>query len=427
MKHTADIDDIPGRSGTEESLAAGVGGFEWSQQRATEYGDVCRTTIFGQDAVLLTGEAGIRAFYDTEHVVRGGVMPPWALALLGDGVVEVVPNLNGTAHEIRKHALLRAMAPEALHSYLTALNSAVSHYVERWEREKEVDWIQELPRMAFAALSRVITGTGGSDGLYAHYLQVSKTLFAGGDQDAGVRARDGMLRWYRGILAEKRRRDTAAAATDVIGVLARDRELTDEQIVAETQHMFVGSGGVWKVCCNLLAFLEKRPELLERLRAEIDRFGTPPSYQDLATSTWLQALVEESARLTPAVSVQMGRTVKPFEIHGYTVPAGTFVLAGFYATNHSSRVYRDPDDFDPARSGCPYSKSSRFTYVPFGGGDARTGHRCLGEQLVYLTVKVIVSCIAREYTWTAISPDDLRAGSYPHLAKAFPVRFERMA
>lgn len=427
MKRAADISDIPGRFGPEESLAAAQGGgFEWSEQRAAEFGDVCRTTIFGQDAVLLTGEAGIKAFYDTERVVREGVMQQWAVALLGDGVVDVVPNLDGEAHANRKHALLRAMTPEALRVYLPVINTVVSRYVEQWERASEVDWIPELQRMAFFTLSQVITGTDGSDDLFAHYKQVSQTLFGGGDRDAGVRARDGMLRWYRSALAEKRRHGLGELPTDVMGILARNGDLTDEQIIAETQHLFVGSGGVWRVCCNLLAFMENHPALLERARTEIGKFDIPPSLQDLAESTYLQSLVEETARLTPAVNVQTGRTVKPFEIHGYTVPTGTLVLGGFHATNHSPRIYAEAGDFNPARPGCPYSKSSPFTYVPFGGGDARTGHRCMGEQLVYLTIKVILSHIARDYTWTTIRPEELRAVAYPNFAKVFSVRFERM-
>lgn len=427
MKRATDISDIPGRFGPEESLAAAKGGgFEWSEQRAAEFGDVCRTTIFGQDAVLLTGEAGIKAFYDTERVVREGVMQQWAIALLGDGVVDVVPNLDGEAHANRKHALLRAMTPEALRAYLPVIDTVVSRYVEQWEQTREFDWIPELQRMAFSALSQVITGTDGSDDLFAHYMQVSQTLFGGGDRDAGVRARDGMLSWYRSALAEKRRRGLSELPTDVMGTLARNGDLTDEQIIAETQHLFVGSGGVWRVCCNLLAFMENRPALLERARTEIDRFDIPPSFQDLVESTYLQSLVEETARLTPAVNVQTGRTVKPFEIHGYTVPTGTLVLGGFHATNHSPRIYAEAGDFNPARPGCPYSKSSPFTYVPFGGGDARTGHRCMGEQLVYLTIKMILSRIARNYTWTAIRPEELRAVAYPNFAKVFSVRFERM-
>ncbi|MGH3897922.1 MAG: cytochrome P450 [Pseudonocardiaceae bacterium] len=427
MKRATDISDIPGRFGPEEALAAAKeGGFEWSEQRAAEFGDVCRTTIFGQDAVLLTGEAGIKAFYDTERVVRGGVMQQWAVALLGDGVVDVVPNLDGETHANRKHALLRAMTPEALRVYLPVINTVVSRHAEQWERTREVDWIQELQRMAFFALSQVITGTDGSDDLFAHYTQVSQTLFGGGNRDAGVRARDGMLSWYRSALAEKRRRGLDELPTDVMGILARNGDLTDEQIVAETQHLFVGSGGVWRVCCNLLAFMENRPALLERARTEIGKFDTPPSFQDLAESTYLQSLVEEAARLTPAVNVQTGRTIKPFEIHGYTVPTGTLVLGGFHATNHSPRIYAEAGDFNPARPGCPYSKSSPFTYVPFGGGDARTGHRCMGEQLVYLTIKAILSRLTRDYTWTAIRPEELRAVAYPNFAKVFSVRFERM-
>ena len=67
----------------------------------------------------------------------------------------------------------------------------------------------------------------------------------------------------------------------------------------------------------------------------------------------------------------------PFEWHGFRVPAGRRILLDVHGTNHGE-AWSDPWAFEPERfldtdpMECP-------AFVPQGGGDVRTGHRCPGE------------------------------------------------
>jgi hypothetical protein len=81
-----DLSKIPGLTGIDESQAAlEGGGYAWSRQRAMQFGKVCRTTYGGEDAVLLTGESGIRAFYNSDYVSREQAKTEADLAFLSDG------------------------------------------------------------------------------------------------------------------------------------------------------------------------------------------------------------------------------------------------------------------------------------------------------------------------------------------------------
>jgi hypothetical protein len=111
----SDPTKIPGLTGIEENKAAlEGGGYAWSRQRAMQFGEVCRTTFGGEDAVLLTGENGIRAFYNSDYVSREQAKTAADLAFLSDGRTKVVPAMDGPAFIKRKSNLMTLVSKEHL-------------------------------------------------------------------------------------------------------------------------------------------------------------------------------------------------------------------------------------------------------------------------------------------------------------------------
>jgi cytochrome P450 len=286
--------------------------------------------------------------------------------------------------------------------------------------------------MSFDALSAIFLGVRGDDAMFATY-QALILGFLNRDLEKGLAARDRMLAWYGDILAAKRAHPTDAPR-DVIGILARAGELSDREIIAEIQHLFIGSGGVRFAWCNMLAFLAEHPAVQQRAREEVRKLGVPPSLSQLDESIYLQTMVEEVLRLSPILGLQIGRVAKAFEINGYLLPEGTLLVAGLYATSHDPSFFPDPDTFDPERpqkkarasgaseAGCPFSLSARFSYLPFGGGDKSTGHRCLGEQVVYLAMKLLLARIARDHRWTVVNMAEVKKAPSPYQAREMWIR-----
>ena len=432
MTTNKDLDKIPGRTGPEEERAATLnGGFAWSLERATEYGDVCRTTYRGQDAVLLTGEAGLRAFYDTQRVVRRGTKSESDVAFLSDGSTTVVPVMDGAEHIARKVALLATMTPSALNHYRAILADTVDRYVAKWTQMRAFDAKSELQQFSFEALSTVITGSAGEVGLAADFGEATLGLL--GDEPAKrLPARDRLLAWYRRALEEQRSKPTKDAQLNVIGILAHHTNLSDMDIVAEVQHIFIASGGVWAAACTALALLATHPEAMNRARVAAQALSPALTLRELDTCTPLQLLVEEVARWTPFTNSQVGKAEQTFEVNGYTIPAGTLLIAGLFATNHSPALYPSPLAFDPQRAeressagvaACPYSVSRPYGYAPFGGGDRTNGHRCLGEPLLYMAVKLFLARILRAHTWELASPETVTKAPAPYLAERVELRF----
>jgi fatty-acid peroxygenase len=56
---------------------------------------------------------------------------------------------------------------------------------------------------------------------------------------------------------------------------------------------------------------------------------------------------------------------------------GTWMILDLYGTNHDPRIWGDPAVFRPERF--RDWNGSAFNFIPQGGGDHATDHRCAGE------------------------------------------------
>lgn len=420
--------ELPGVTGEEESQASiAGGGFAWSRERAARYGAVCRSTFRGQDVVLLTGEEGIRAFYNPMFVERGETKSAADLAFLSDGRTKVVPTLDDEAFGARKTALLHAVTPQALARYTPIVDRVLRDELRGWAG-REFDLRAELKRISFLALSTVITGAPGTPAQAADYAEASLG-FNGIEPESHLAARDRLIAWYHEVVSAMRGKSADEASSCMIGILAHETALSDDEICAEVQHLFIGSGGVPLAGCSALAFLADHPAIAERVRSEVSSLPVEPSHADLVSASFLRTFSEEVLRWAPIINAQIGRARRSFVVDGRTIPEGTLVLGGFYATNHDGKLYPEPDRFDPERPAagadgavCPFSKSAPFTYLPFGGGDRRSGHRCLGEELVYLTLELLLARTLPAFTLTLVDPDAIRRLPAAHLAPEVRVR-----
>ena len=86
--------------------------------------------------------------------------------------------------------------------------------------------------------------------------------------------------------------------------------------------------------------LLRHPEKLARLQEEV------LAGED---DTYLDAVVKETLRLCPPVPVVVRRLLKPMELGGYDLPAGTMVAPCVYLIHHHEEIYPKPRQFLPER------------------------------------------------------------------------------
>ena len=92
------------------------------------------------------------------------------------------------------------------------------------------------------------------------------------------------------------------------------------------------------------------------------------------------------------------------EVGGYRIPKGWGAMGGIHINMRNPDVFPDPDRFDPDRFAPPREAAlPPGSYVPHGDGQA-THHRCPGENIVTVAVKVYLALL-RTAEWTIPDQD----------------------
>jgi cytochrome P450 len=126
-----------------------------------------------------------------------------------------------------------------------------------------------------------------------------------------------------------------------------------------------------------------------RLRDEVARVVSagPVGAEHVPRLEYLDAVLKESARLTPVATNVIRRLRVPMRIGGLDLPAGVSVSACIYATHHRPDLWPDPERFDPARF--LGTRPSPNTHFPFGGGV----RRCLGAAFATYEQKIVLATV----------------------------------
>jgi cytochrome P450 len=127
--------------------------------------------------------------------------------------------------------------------------------------------------------------------------------------------------------------------------------------------------------------LLRHPEKLVRLQEEL-LAGEGDAYLD--------AVIKETLRLRPPVSVVVRRLLKPATLGGYELPAETLIAPCVYLIHHRADVYENPGEFVPERF--LSQRAAVPTWIPFGGG----ARRCLAASYAEQEMKRVLRTVLEE-------------------------------
>ena len=98
--------------------------------------------------------------------------------------------------------------------------------------------------------------------------------------------------------------------------------------------------------------LARHPDIAEQVREEIQlvmKDSSEMTWAKLADLKFLGNVIKESLRLHPPASTAVRVAKENDVIGGYDIPKGSFVLLGIDALHHSTKLWKDPQTFDPQR------------------------------------------------------------------------------
>uniref|UniRef100_I3MQ18 Cytochrome P450 family 26 subfamily C member 1 n=1 Tax=Ictidomys tridecemlineatus TaxID=43179 RepID=I3MQ18_ICTTR len=374
-----------------ETLHWLVQGSSFHSSRRERYGTVFKTHLLGRPVIRVSGAENVRTILLGEHRLVRSQWPKSAHILLGS---HTLLSAVSEPHRRRRKVLARVFSRTALEHYVPRLQEALRREVRSWcSARGPVAVYQAAKALTFRLAARILLGLRLDEVRCAElartFEQLVENLFSlpldvpFSGLRKGIQARDQLHKFLEEAIAEKLHEDTEAEPRDALNLLIHSaRELGHE---LSMQELKVGGRRFF-----LLLFVP-RPDC-----------GCEPdlSLAMLGRLRYVDCVVKEVLRLLPPVSGGYRTALRTFELDGYQIPKGWSVMYSIRDTHETAAVYRsppegfDPERFSAAREDAP-GTSSRFHYIPFGGG-ARS---CLGQELAQAVLQLLAVELVRTARW----------------------------
>ena len=212
------------------------------------------------------------------------------------------------------------------------------------------------------------------------------------------------------IIAERRRNEIDSG--DLLSMLmqARDEDgggMNDKQLRDEVMTFLLAGHETTALTLTWTWYLlTQHREVEEKLHAEIYQVlaGRAPELSDLPRLTFCDQVIKESMRLYPPAWSLARTVISPFDLRGYTIPAGANVVMSQWIMHRDPRYFSDPENFDPARwSPERAQKLPRFAYFPFGGGP----RQCIGNSFAMMEATILLATIAQRFGLSGVSNEEV--------------------
>jgi cytochrome P450 family 135 len=185
-------------------------------------------------------------------------------------------------------------------------------------------------------------------------------------------------------IAQRRGAGDLAGREDIMSLLLQATHedgspMSDVEVRDELMTLLVAGH---ETTANALSWAIERlcrhPDKLARLRTEVAA----------GEEVYLKAVVQETLRLRPVISIVLRKLAEPMEFGGRLLPAGVSIVPSIYLVQHRADIYPRPDEFLPERfiEAEGGKAPGTYTWIPFGGGV----RRCLGAAFAQFEMETVL-------------------------------------
>jgi cytochrome P450 len=196
----------------------------------------------------------------------------------------------------------------------------------------------------------------------------------------------------------QRRVENDCSRTDILSMLmsARDdngQQMTDGELRDQlVSLLLLGYETTAAALAWVFYLIYSSPQVLDKLRQELDPLGENPQPEALAQLPYLTAVCQETLRIYPIALICTPRMVKDsVQLVGYNFTAGTILVPCIYLAHRRAETYSQPEQFQPERF--LKQKFSPFEYLPFGGGS----RGCIGAAFSMYEMKLVLATVLSRF------------------------------
>lgn len=363
--------------------------------------------MLGKDATMIRGKEGVEFFYDESKISRDGAMPHLVNdTLFGKGTIH---GLDGEAHKVRK-AQMAAMAYDddaRVARFAELVTEEMQRTVTAWAHQPGN--VYDDVAIAYGRAAFRWAGIPMSEREMVKEAQrMSHLLDSFGNPIKNPLAwvdRAKLDRWFENLIEDVRAGKQSVEVDSVTAHMAdlRDEngELVSARIAAiELQNLTRPTIAVSRFAAFAAVALVQNPQWARKVR---EATATQGSWANVPESI---AFAQEVRRQYPFVPMLPGFVKEDTEVSGCPVHKGQRVLLDIMGTHNSPKLWDNVADFDPSRFMGVDNWEEIEYFIPQGGGDVHSGHRCPGERIAVTALSVAISAMAQENVVISQDPDD---------------------
>lgn len=319
--------------------------------------------------------------------------------------------MNGEKHTRQRRLMMPAFSKKRVEAYRDDMVELIDKRLSSWRMGETIDVLTELKTITMSIVVKTLLGVDQQRGvvvaqLMERWLGIGLSVSSlalpfdipGLPFHTMLRLAEQLEKEFKGMIAEKRA--SGIDKSDVLSMLiqARDEDgsrLTDDEVIAQTQTLFVGGHGTSSNSLAWMLFLlNQHPNVTRALVEELDGVlhGNAPTIEQLTNELpLLERVINESLRILPPNPFFIRNVAKPTSLGRYKLEQGAIVVYSPAVTNRNPDLYPQSNRFLPER--WEKIKPGPYEYIPFGAGP----RRCIGMLFAQLQMKLVLAMLLQRY------------------------------
>ncbi len=360
--------------------------------------NIFETHIMGKKAICISGEEACKIFYNEELFQRKGVMPKRIQKTLFG--VNAIQGMDNKAHDLRKHFFMSLMTEDHQKKLGELFEKEMEASADKWVNMKEVVLFHEAKNN----LCRAACYWTGVPLLESDVESRADDFCAMIDGFGGVgprywkgkAARNRTEAWIEAIIEDVRQGKLTVKDDSPLNQMAFHKEpdgnLMELQMAAKELINVIRPIVAISTYITFTALaMYEHPECQEELMSGDNKY--------------FEMFVQEVRRYYPFTPFLGAEVHKDFNWNQYEFKKGVLVLLDVYGMNHDSKIWNNPDEFQPKRF--EEQKNRTYSFIPQGGGDPGKGHRCPGEGITIEIMKASLNFLVNKVDFE-VPEQDLR-------------------
>ncbi|XP_036428163.1 cytochrome P450 26A1 isoform X2 [Colossoma macropomum] len=418
------------------------------RMKRQKYGFIYKTHLFGNPTVRVMGADNVRQILLGEHKLVAVQWPASVRTILGS---DTLSNVQGSQHRNKKKAVMKAFSRDALEHYIPVIREEVRSAVQDWmQRVPCVLVYPDMKRLMFRIAMRILLGfepeqiKTDEQALVEAFEEMIKNLFSlpidvpFSGLYRGLKARNFIHAKIEENIKKKIQdgdNENEPIHKDALQLLIENSRKSDEPLSMQamkesaTELLFGGHETTASTATSLVMFLGLNPEVVQRIRDELKEKdvlsmhspGKALNMELLEQLKYTGCVIKETLRINPPVPGGFRVALKTFELNGYQIPKGWNVIYSICDTHDVADVFPNKEEFQPERFMTKgLEDSSRFNYIPFGGGS----RMCVGKEFAKVLLKIFLVELVQQCNWTLLNgPPTMKTGPTVYPVDNLPTKF----